>query len=98
METTSSLHGSTLEVAIEGRISSVSSKQFQEALADLDDVMRVELDFKDVAYISSAGLRVLLSVEKTMRAKGGELVIANANEEVVDTFDISGFSDFLTLV
>ena len=63
----------------------------------LNGISELVLDFAQVAYISSAGLRVLLATQKGMRAAGGSLTIVNAVPAVREVFDITGFSDILTL-
>jgi len=86
-------------LAVTGRLDTVSAPQFQTAVADIPaDAQELLLDFGGLAYISSAGLRVILSAHKTMRARGGRLVISGANEIVREVFDMTGLSDLLQLV
>ena len=90
--------GSKLTVTLEGRIDTLTAPQLETELAPLlDGVMSLVLDIAKVAYISSAGLRVMLSTHKKMLASGGSLTIANAVSAVHEVFDITGFSDILTL-
>ena len=67
-----------------------------ELNASLDAADSLTLDFADLAYISSAGLRVLLSAHKVMSKKGGMKVV-NVNEIVKEVFDVTGFADILTM-
>lgn len=90
-------NGSSLEVALEGRLDTSTAPELEEALKDsLEGVTELTLDLKSLEYISSAGLRVLLSTQKIMN-KQGSMVIANASEEVKEIFDVTGFSDILTI-
>jgi len=92
------LEGTTLTVALEGRIDTLTAPQLETELAPLlEGVTALVLDFAQVAYISSAGLRVLLTTHKKMLSAGGSLTIANAMPAVREVFDITGFSDILTL-
>ncbi len=90
--------GSNLTVALEGRIDTLTAPQLETELAPLlEGVSALVIDLAQVAYISSAGLRVLLSTHKKMLSAGGSLTIANAVSAVREVFDITGFSDILTL-
>ena len=92
------LDGNKLTVALDGRIDTLTAPQLETELAPLlGGVTALVLDLAQVAYISSAGLRVLLSTHKKMLAAGGALTIANAVPAVREVFDITGFSDILTL-
>ena len=89
--------GTQLVVAIEGRLDTTSAPQLEDALKDtLAGVEKLVMDFTGLEYISSAGLRILLSTQKVMN-KQGSMVIRNANEVVKEVFDMTGFSDILTL-
>ncbi len=90
-------NGQSLEVALDGRLDTSTAPQLEEALKDeLEGVTDLAFDLKDMAYISSAGLRVLLSTQKVMN-KQGNMVIRNASEQVMEIFDVTGFSDILTI-
>ena len=90
-------NGTALEIALEGRLDTVTAPELEAELKkSLDGVDSLTLDFTNLAYISSAGLRVLLSAHKQMSAKGG-LTIKNVNEIVREVFDVTGFSDILTI-
>ena len=94
----SNLDGSRLTVALEGRIDTLTAPQLESDLKPLlNGVSELVLDFAQVAYISSAGLRVLLSTHKLMLAAGGTLTISNTVDAVREVFEITGFSDILTL-
>ena len=90
-------NASTLTVAVEGRVDTVTSAEFEsEVKSELDGVSELVLDFSGLNYISSAGLRVLLSLQKTMN-KQGSMKITGVNEIIRDIFEVTGFSEILTV-
>lgn len=83
-------------VAITGSLDSTTSPDAQKSLDGvLAGAKKVALDFSQLDYISSAGLRILLGVAKQLRAKGGALGMFGLNQSVKEVFDISGFSSIL---
>ncbi len=92
-------NGTTLTVALEGRLDTTTAPNLEEELKDsLNGINTLIFDFKDLAYISSAGLRVLLSTQKAINKKGsGEMKIINSNEEIKEIFDVTGFVDILNI-
>ena len=97
MTITKKQDGTNLEIALEGRLDTMTAPELEKELnASLDNADTLTLDFADLAYISSAGLRVLLSAHKVMSAKGG-MKIVNVNEIVKEVFDVTGFADILTI-
>ena len=92
------LVGQTLSIALEGRLDTVTAPQLDAELkASLNGIENLKLDFSKVDYISSAGLRVLLSAQKVMN-KQGEMTLSGVNETVMEVFEITGFCDILTIV
>lgn len=86
-----------LTFALEGRLDTVTSPELESAIKDsLDGVKELVMDFENLEYISSAGLRVLLSAQKTMMQQGSMKVI-NVNDIVMEIFDVTGFGDILTI-
>ena len=84
-------------IALEGRLDTTTSPELEAQLKKpMESAESLTLDFSKLDYISSAGLRVLLSTHKAMSAKGG-LKITNVNEIVREVFDVTGFSDILTI-
>ncbi len=80
-----------------GRLDTTTAPQLEQDIkSSLDGVTELTLDMKGLDYISSAGLRVLLSAQKVMN-KQGEMTIRNVNETVMEIFDVTGFSDILTI-
>ena len=87
--------GSTLTVIISGRIDTATAPEVDAYVnGSLDGVDALVLDFKDVNYVSSAGLRVLLSLQKKMMARNGMKLI-HVNESVNDVFEVTGFDEIL---
>ena len=89
--------GSTLTISVEGRLDTVTAPDLEKEIkTSLDGVTELILDFDRLDYISSAGLRVLLSTQKIMTNQGSMKVI-HVNETINDVFEITGFSDILTI-
>ena len=97
MKITKNLNGSTLNIALEGRLDTTTAPELEQALKnDIDAATELTLDFAKLDYISSAGLRVLLSAHKTMMKKGG-MKVTNVSEIVKEVFDVTGFADILDI-
>ena len=91
------MNGTELVIALEGRLDTMTAPELEAELGkSLDGAESLALDFSKLEYISSAGLRVLLSAHKTMSAKGG-MKITNVNEIVQEVFEVTGFADILTI-
>ncbi len=87
----------TAVFALEGRLDTVTAPALEKALAEsLDGVTDLTLDFEKLEYISSAGLRVLLSAQKSMN-KRGTMRLVRVGETVMEIFDVTGFTDILTI-
>ena len=91
------LNGTTLSIALNGRLDTTTAPQLEAELkAALDGITNLTLDFAALDYLSSAGLRVLLATQKQMN-KQGAMVVRNVNETIAEIFDVTGFSDILTI-
>lgn len=89
--------GTTLKVEVEGRLDTMTAPELEKALKDsIEGVTELVLDFAALEYVSSAGLRVLLSAQKIMN-KQGSMVIRHVCETVMEVFEVTGFSDILTV-
>ena len=89
--------GSKLVIALEGRLDTTSAPDLEKELkTSLDGVTDLTLDLTNLDYLSSAGLRVLLSAHKTMM-KQGQMKVTNASEIVREVFEVTGFCDILTI-
>ncbi len=90
-------NGNELTVALTGRLDTTTAPQLEAELKQsLSGVEKLVLDFTALEYLSSAGLRVLLASQKVMN-KQGEMIIRNVNETIAEIFEITGFSDVLTI-
>ncbi|MBR4322149.1 STAS domain-containing protein [Treponema sp.] len=97
MTITKKENGKSFTLSVEGRLDTLTSpeleKEINELSASAEDLV---VDFAKLEYISSAGLRVLLSAHKLFAKKGG-MTITNVNETVLDIFEVTGFKDILTI-
>lgn len=97
MEIRKKADGSNLEYALEGRLDTTTAPQLDnEIRSAISGVTKLTFDFKDLAYVSSAGLRVLLSAQKTMN-KQGKMVVHNVSDTIMEIFEVTGFVDLLTI-
>lgn len=97
MTITKEQNGKDLTVAIEGRLDTITAPELETELkASLDGVDKLTLDFSKLEYISSAGLRVLLSTQKRMNAQGS-MTVTNVNATIMEIFEVTGFNDILTI-
>lgn len=91
------LNGTELVIALTGRLDTTTAPELdaeiKQSIAGIDKLV---LDFTALEYLSSAGLRVLLSAQKTMN-KQGEMIIKNVNETIYEIFEVTGFIDVLTI-
>ena len=91
------LNGSELTVNLTGRLDTTTAPQLEAELKQsVTGVEKLVLDFAALDYLSSAGLRVLLAAQKAMN-KQGEMIIKNVNETIAEIFEVTGFSDVLTI-
>ena len=92
-----SFEDSRAVVALEGRLDTVTAPELEKELKGfLSGVSSLVLDFQSLDYISSAGLRVLLSTQKTMNRQG-EMKLIHVNETIMEIFEVTGFADILTI-
>ncbi|MBR1907416.1 STAS domain-containing protein [bacterium] len=97
MNITSKKYGSTVVINVDGRIDTNTAMEFGEQVNDtLDNITDLILNFENVEYISSLGLRAILELQKRMLSQG-VMKIINANESVMDVFNMTGFSKILTI-
>ena len=97
LDISNKLEGSKLEFKLNGRLDTITAPQLEEEIKDkIEGVNELVFDFSDLSYISSAGLRVLLSAQKTMN-QNGSMVVKNVSDAIQEIFDVTGFSDILTI-
>lgn len=91
------LNGSELTLSLTGRLDTTTAPELEAVIKEnITGVTNLVMDFAGLEYLSSAGLRVILSAQKTMN-KQGEMVIRNVNETIYEVFEITGFIDILTI-
>ncbi len=90
--------GKVTRVIMEGMLDANTAGGFKEKLNEIpENTEEVIVDMEELKYTSSAGLRVILGLLKTMDESGGQLVLKNVNSGIQEVFDDTGFSDFLTI-
>ena len=98
MEIVKNLNETALEIALTGRLDTTTAPALEAELnASLAGVTELTFDFAKLEYISSAGLRVLLGAQKAMN-KQGKMTVRNVSSDIKEVFDITGFTDILTIV
>ena len=98
MKIEKNVDASSVSFALEGRLDTMTAPLLEsEIQGKLDGVTDLQFDFAKLTYISSAGLRVLLAAQKIMN-KQGKMIIKNVCDEIKEIFEVTGFSDILTVV
>ena len=91
------IDGKKLTIALTGRMDTTTAPSLEADLKQsISDVEELELDFAGLEYISSAGLRVLLSAQKSMNRQGS-MIVKNVNETIMEIFEVTGFVDILSI-
>lgn len=89
--------GKNLNMVLMGRLDTTTAPDLEKEIKEcIEGVEKLVFDFSSLEYISSAGLRVLLSAQKIMN-KQGEMIVKNASDDVKEIFEVTGFSDILTI-
>ena len=97
MTITKDNNGNELKVTVTGRLDTTTAPELEEELrASIDGVENLVLDFEGLEYISSAGLRVLLAMQKIM-LKQGSMKVTSVNDVIMDIFVVTGFTEILTI-
>ena len=88
-----------LTFALGGRLDTTTAPQLDAALLPaFDEAKEIILDFTGLAYVSSAGLRVLLMGQKEAKKKSASMILTGVSEEIMEVFEMTGFADMLTIV
>ena len=85
-----------LYIAILGRLDTMTAPEFEKEVENLDGAKEIILDLKELDYLSSAGLRIILKMQKAMIGKGS-MKLRNVKPNIMEIFEITGFTDFLTI-
>lgn len=97
MDIIKNLDNDKLTIAVKGRLDTTTAPSLERELkSGLNGISELVFDLSDLVYISSAGLRVLLSAQKVMN-KQGKMTVKNASEDVMDVFEVTGFVDILNI-
>lgn len=97
MKITEKANGNQLCISLEGRLDTTTAPELEKALSgSLNGVTELTFDMAALDYLSSAGLRILLSAQKQMN-KQGSMKVMNVNETIMEIFEVTGFSDILTI-
>ncbi len=97
MEIIKNLDNDKLTIAVKGRLDTTTAPSLERELkSGLNGISELIFDLSDLVYISSAGLRVLLSAQKVMN-KQGKMVVQHANTDIMDVFEVTGFVDILNI-
>lgn len=97
MEINKTVAGDKTTLALSGRLDTTTAPQLEAEFAQvIPETADLTLDFADLAYISSAGLRVLLAAQKQINAKGAAMVLTNVESGIMEVFEITGFADILS--
>ena len=93
------INGTVMNIALSGALNSQLAPELEEViLASVSDVTEICFDFADLEYLTSAGLRVILSAQQEMDEKDGTMTIKNVSQEIMDIFKMTGFSNILTII
>lgn len=87
-------------VVLNGRIDTSNADQFQQDVAPLMEGENpdIDIDCTDMSYTSSQGLRIFLMIQKSVMSRGGKMLMRNMNPQVKEVFDITGFSNIITII
>jgi anti-sigma B factor antagonist len=97
MQITKTTENDKLTLALEGRLDTLTAPLLEaEVVGKLDGVKTLVFDFQNLAYVSSAGLRILFMAQKVM-SKQGQMIVKNVNSDINDIFKVTGFTNILTI-
>jgi len=97
MEIKKTTNGNELNIAVEGRLDTTTAPLLEAELKqNIGGIEKLVFDFSALEYLSSAGLRVLLSAQKVMNRQG-KMIVKNVNETIAEIFEVTGFADILTI-
>lgn len=99
MQITTNISNQNLIISLSGRLDTITSPQLEEEINrnSFDEIETVTLNMRELEYISSAGLRVVLKLHKKMTAQGGQLKLINVNDMIMEIFTMTGMDSFLEI-
>ncbi|CCY37595.1 stage II sporulation protein [Alistipes sp. CAG:831] len=100
MDLNISIENGKTQARVTGRLDTINSDEFEKKMAPLLEGGNpdIELDCSELEYISSSGLRLFLTLQKSVNARGGKLVIKNMNNQIKEIFNMTGFSRIMTII
>lgn len=99
MEINKAISNQNVIITLKGRLDTMTAPQLDDEVKgiDFDEVETVTLNLKDLEYISSSGLRVILALYKSLKSKGGNLKIVNVSNTIMELFSMTGMADYLDI-
>lgn len=99
MEINKAISNQNVIITLKGRLDTMTAPQLDDEVKgiDFDEVETVTLNLKDLEYISSSGLRVILALYKNLKSKGGNLKIVNVSNTIMELFSMTGMADYLDI-
>ena len=99
MEINKAISNQNVIITLKGRLDTMTAPQLDDEApsTDFDEVETVTLNLKDLEYISSSGLRVILALYKNLKSKGGNLKIVNVSNPIMELFSMTGMADYLDI-
>ena len=99
MEINKAISNQNVIITLKGRLDTMTAPQLDDEAKsnDFDEVETVTLNLKDLEYISSSGLRVILALYKNLKSKGGNLKIVHVSNTIMELFSMTGMSDYLDI-
>ena len=98
MEANTVIEDTSATIALDGNLTVATAPDLEAAFVELpEDVVNVTLDLAELNYVASAGLRVIVAQDKKLHHKGGAIHLVNANDEVMEVFDVTGLVDILDI-
>lgn len=98
MKITKTVENGKVILLVDGRLDTVTAPELAAAIAEIEDgVKELVFDFSELEYVSSAGLRVILSTHKKLDAEGGKLVVRHPNDMIQSIFALTGFIEILNI-
>ena len=98
MEISTTINGTSATISLNGNLTVATTPQLESAFANLpEEVNNITLDLTDLAYVASAGLRVIVAQDKKAHMAGGSVRLAHPNDEVMEVLDVTGLVDILEI-
>ena len=98
MNITKNLEGNDLTVSLEGRLDTITSAEFEKSVkGSLKTGYNLVLECSHLEFLTSSGLRAILSIQKDVYANGGKMILRKVNSDIMNIFNMTGFSNILII-